>query len=146
MKAELMWKKFKDENNIDHDNYDAWAFGVDADLLANLVLKREKIATSSAYPLYEIEREQIPKIGEYSVILNSKDEAICITKTTKVYVINFDEVSPEHAFKEGEGDKSLDYWRRVHTEFFTKCMKEVNLIFSNKMKVICEEFEVVFVE
>lgn len=36
-------------------------------------------------------------------------------KTTNVYIVPFNEVSIKYAFKEGEGDKSLSYWRRVHT-------------------------------
>ena len=34
------------------------------------------------------------------------------------------EVSEEHAYKEGEGDRSLAYWRAVHEEFFTKEFEE----------------------
>ena len=66
-----------------------------------------------------------------------------IIKTTKVYVVSFNEVSKEHAYKEGEGDKSLDYWKRVHEDFFGKCLNEVGLKFTPDMKIVCEEFVVV---
>ncbi len=56
-------------------------------------------------------------MGDYSVILNSSGEAVCIIKTLKVYVTSFNQVSDEHAFKEGEGDRSLEYWRMVHVSF-----------------------------
>ena len=101
MTAEEMWKKFVEECDIIETEYDAWAFGDDADTLAELVRRGIKTGTSSAYPLYEIEGEALPEASGYSVILNSKDEAVCIIENTKVYVVPFDEVTPDHAFKEG---------------------------------------------
>ena len=56
----------------------------------------------------------------------------------------FNNVSKEHAFKEGEGDRSLEYWREVHKKFFRECLEEYGLEFSENMKVVCEEFEVVY--
>lgn len=140
-----LWNQFKEKNNISDCDYEAWAFGVDADMLANLVLIGEKTATASAFPLYESEKEPLPEVGEHSIILDSKDNAVCIIKTAKVYVVPFKEVTAEHAFKEGEGDKSLEYWRAVHEKFFTECLSEVGMLFSTDMKVVCEEFEVVYI-
>ena len=144
MTGKELWDLFTKENNIDENNYEAWAFGVEADVLANLVVTGEKTATASAYPLYEVEEEPLPAAGEYSIILDSKDNAVCVIQTTKVYVIPFNEVTEEQAFKEGEGDKSLGYWREVHEKFFTECMGEAGLKFTYDMKVVCEEFVVVY--
>lgn len=138
-----LWKDFIAKKNIDNCKYEAWSFGVDADLLANLVAIGEKTATASAYPLYEIENEPLPKVGEYNVILDSKGEAICIIRTTRVYAVPFNEITAEHAYKEGEGDKSLDSWRKAHKKFFEDCLGEVGLQFTSDMKVVCEEFEIV---
>lgn len=144
MNAEEMWMEYKKINNNIKDEYEAWAFGVEADLLANLVLKGEKTSTTSSYPLYEIENEPLPKVGSYSVILDSQNNAICIIQTTKVYVVEFKDVNEEHAFKEGEGDKSLDFWRKCHQDVYTILMAEVGKKFTENMKVVCEEFKVVF--
>lgn len=144
MTAQEMWEAFVKEKNIEDAEYDAWAFGDDADKLVDLVRRGIKTGTSSAYPLYEAENEPLPEASGYSVILNSKDEAICIIENTKVYVVPFCEVSSDHAFKEGEGDRSLTYWRKVHEAFFTACMEEAGLTFDESMKVVCEEFRVVY--
>lgn len=144
MNAEQMWSEYKKITDNINNKYQSWSFGFDADLLANLVVKGEKTATASAYQLYEIENEPLPKTGSYNIILDSKNNAMCIIETTKVYVEDFNKVSKEHAFKEGEGDKSLDYWRKGHKEFFVICMNEVGKEFSEDMKVVCEEFKVVF--
>lgn len=144
MTAQEMWERFIKEQNISDTEYDAWAFGDDTDGLAELVRQGIKTGTSSAYPLYELDGEPLPEASGYSVILNSKDEAICIIENTKVYVVPFCEVSSDHAFKEGEGDRSLTYWRKVHEAFFTACMEEAGLTFDESMKVVCEEFRVVY--
>ena len=90
------------------------------------------------------EGEDLPQAGEYSVILNTKDEAVCIIRTTRVYVTPYCEVTAEQAWKEGEGDRSLSYWRRVHEAFFRKELEAVGLSFTEDMGVVCEEFEVVY--
>ena len=113
MTAEELWNKsgLKGE-------YDAWAFGGNPDVLAELVKNGIKTATSSAFCMYESENEPLPQPGNYSIILDSADNAACIIRTTKVYVTPFDHVCEEHAFKEGEGNRSLEYWRKVHGKFF----------------------------
>ena len=144
MTGKDLWEAFITNNNLADCGYEAWAFGVEADLLAHLVAIGEKTATASAYPLYELENEPLPKTGAYSVILDSNDNAVCIIQTQKVTVVPFNEVTAEHAYKEGEGDKSLDYWREVHEKFFAEYLNEAGLKFTSDMKVVCEEFSVVF--
>ena len=144
MRAKEMWEKFLRSSHADAGDYEAWAFGGAPDELAELVLTGQKTATSSAYELYELEKEPLPQIGAYSVILDSKGEARCVIRTTKLAVIPFRDVSPEHAAKEGEGDKSLQYWRAVHKDFFTECLQKAGLPFRETMPVLCEEFEVCF--
>lgn len=45
---------------------------------------------------------------------------------------------------EGEGDKSLAYWRQVHEEFFTEWLEEAGLTFTPDSKVVLEEFRKVY--
>lgn len=92
-----------------------------------------------------MEEEELPKAGLYNVILNSKDEAVCIIRNTKVYVTAYCDVTAEHAYKEGEGDKTLEYWREVHQAFFSKELAEIGKVFTSDMKVVCEELELLYV-
>lgn len=139
MNATEMWERYCEKSGVRAD-YEAWAFGGAPDELAELVLNGIKTATASAYPLYEQEQEPLPQVGEYNVILNAKDEAVCVTKTTKVCVVPFREVSADHAYREGENDRSLDSWRAVHRDFFTEEMTAAGLTFDEDMPVVCEEF------
>ena len=122
--------------------YDAWSFGDDE--LTELVKSGKKTATASAYDCYLAEDEELPEVGETSVLLDDNDEAVCIIRTSKVSVLPFNEVSEEHARKEGEGDCSLAYWKKVHKDFFQEELAEIGKAFYEEMMVVCEEFEVVY--
>ncbi|MFT8390296.1 MAG: ASCH domain-containing protein [Sporolactobacillus sp.] len=127
--------------------YTAEAFGDSpemADRLGQLIAAGIKTATASCYPLYALDGEALPKEGDYTIILDSKDRPLCITETLKVTVIPFDQVSAWHAYLEGEGDRSLSYWRRVHQEFFTNELDDAGILFDPAVQVVCEEFRVVF--
>ncbi len=138
MTAEELWK----QSGLT-GNYDVWSFGEAPDKLVELVVQGIKTATCSAYDLYQINNERLPQSGDYSVILNSHEEAMCIIRTLNVYITEFNKVSEEHAFKEGEGDRSLEYWRMAHESFLTNELASVHKSFDENTKVVCEEFEVV---
>ena len=144
MTPKEMWMAYKKINPEIGDEIDAWAFGVSADDLANLVVRSEKTATASAYELYKLENEPLPQAGTFDIILDSQDRAVCIIEITKVSVLPFNQVSADHAFKEGEGDKSLAYWQQVHQAFFTECLAEAGLEFSQETGVVLEEFRKVY--
>ncbi|HEM6117153.1 ASCH domain-containing protein [Streptococcus pluranimalium] len=144
MKALDMWQEYQQINPNIGDEMDAWAFGAEPDLLAQLVLDGTKTATASAFDLYELEGEPLPKVGSYDIVLDSQDDAVCIIEITKVSVVPFKDVSAGHAFKEGEGDRSLAYWRQVHEELFTEWLAESHLVFNEDSKIVLEEFRVVY--
>lgn len=139
-----MWNKYKQINPLIGDEIDAWAFGVEPDLLADLVFKGEKTATASAYDLYVLEDEPLPQVGTFDIILDSQNQSVCIVEITRVSVQPFKQVSADHAFKEGEGDKSLAHWRQVHEDFFTEWLREAGMIFTPESKVVLEEFRKVY--
>lgn len=99
MNAQELWNKYKKINPSIGDDIDAWQFGVQADELAHLVNQGKKTATASAYDLYFLEGEPLPQVGSYDVILDSKDQAVCIIEITSVSLVPFGDVSPEHARK-----------------------------------------------
>lgn len=148
MTATELWNKFRetDPDNIPEEMPEAWRFGSsDPNKLARLTMEGIKTATASAYPCYVYEKCALPKTGQYDIVLDSEEkEALCIIKNKSVRMVPFNEVTAEHAYKEGEGDRSLLYWRTVHQEVFTEELKEENLTFSEDMLVVCEEYERVF--
>lgn len=122
----------------------AWAFGDDAasaDQLLALVLAGRKTATASAHRDYEEEARladtdalgpdepgdlltrtaldlALPEPGLLSIILDGSDNPRALIRITDVEVRRFADVDAEHARLEGEGDGSLEHWRRVHRDAF----------------------------
>lgn len=124
----------------------AWAFGVDADELAQLVMDGVKTATCSGLIFYEKENEPLPRVDDYSVILNSQEEPVAIIKTVDVQVMPMNEVPEEFARAEGEGDRSYRHWWQVHEIFFTQALQEIGLSFYENMMLVCERFECIDVK
>lgn len=143
MTPKTMWKKFNQEQPQE-TAYTSWSFGQDSDALADLVVQGIKTATASAYVWYEIEGESLPRVGDYSIICDSQNQARCIIQTTAVSVVPFDQVSEQHAAKEGEGDRTLKTWRKIHEAFFRAEFAAAKLRFHPQIAVVCEEFRVVY--
>ncbi len=115
-----------------------WKFGTDNDKLIELVLKGQKRATTSLYNEYIKEQESLPKKGEKSIIQYSNNKDACLIVIEKVIITQFKNITEELAFIEGEGDKSLKYYKDEHTKIF----KEIDKSFSEESKVVFEIFKV----
>ena len=148
MTAEQMWRAFCESSGVPEQTpYSAWAFcggGAIGDELARLVLAGTKTATASALLAYELEEEPLPKVGEYSVILFDGGVAAGVICDTKVTLVPFDEVSGEHAWKEGEGDRSLTYWKNAHREAFAPDYEAAGKPFDEHGLCVLEEFALRF--
>lgn len=127
--------------------YTSWYFcdnEESANNLAELVRQGIKRATTGLYYFYEVEGETLPKAGDLSIIINWQGIAQCIIETKEVNLLPFKEVTKEYAKIEGEGDKSLRYWREGHINAFNRELKEHKKEFREDMLVVCEEFETVY--
>ena len=89
--------------------------------------------------------EPLPKEEDISVIINWEKEPQCIIKTVKIDKYKFKDVPAEFAKIEGEGDRSLNYWKKVHLDFFTREAKGYDFEFNEELFVICEEFRVIYI-
>lgn len=121
----------------------AWAFGATpehADALLGLVLEGVKTATASALGDYETGEEQVPCVGELSIILDGAGEPRAVLEVTSIDIVPFDQVTAEHAHAEGEDDRSLDSWRRIHERFWAAYSDQG---FTPDMLVVCEAFRLV---
>ncbi|MEI5908932.1 ASCH domain-containing protein [Bacillus spongiae] len=124
----------------------AWQFGANPDELAQLVIDGVKTATCSGHIFYEMDNEPLPSVEEYSIILNSKDEPVAIIKIVDVSIMPMNEVPEEFAIAEGEGDRTYQYWKEVHEQFFTEELRSVGRSFSEDMMLVCERFALVDVK
>jgi uncharacterized protein YhfF len=124
----------------------AWAFGAtpeQADELLALVLAGDKTATAGALWDYEAEGEPVPAVGGLSIVLDGGGHPRALIVTTDVSVVPFDEVDGDHAAAEGEDDRTLDSWRRIHEQFFTRYPAH-DRGFQRDMPVVLERFRLLY--
>ena len=115
-----------------------WKLGGDKDesnSLFNLVKTGVKTATSYLYD------ENFVEPNEYSILLNWEESEEIKLKTLNFTIVPFKDVTELHAYKEGEGDKTLNFWRKIHKDFFTKRLMLQGKTFSDDVLVVCEEFK-----
>ena len=114
------------------------------DELLNLYLIGKKTAGSSIVEDFVSAGDELPQIGNYWIFLNSKEEPSCILKTVDIKIHKFNEVPLEIAIAEGEGDLSLEYWRKVHSDLYTPFLNAWGLKEIADATVITEFFNVVY--
>jgi len=114
------------------------------DDLLELYLIGKKTAGSGLVEDYISSGAPLPKVGNYWILLNSRDEPGCILRTERTITHKFKDVPVEIAIAEGEGDLSLAYWRHVHKEFFRPFLSRWNVENIEEATVITEFFKVVY--
>jgi uncharacterized protein YhfF len=128
MNADAIPEKYK--------NLRSFAFGDSPDLadeLLELVLKGVKTATCSTE-----DEPNLSKPGECWIVLDGRGDPRCVIESTEITFRPFNGVDAAFAFEEGEGDRSLAYWRSAHRRYFTRLGK-----FNEDMMLMCERFRLV---
>jgi uncharacterized protein YhfF len=128
-------------------SYTAGSFGDNpalADELAALVMAGHKTATCGALWEYEADLELLPKVGELSIIKDGQGRPLCIVETVEVTVTPYSAVDARFAFDEGEGDRSLAYWREAHWRFFSRTLPRIGRQASEDMPLVCKRFRRVY--
>lgn len=109
-----------------------WTF--DNDELFELVRIGRKRGTCCRYT----NDKDMANIGDIEEIFNSNNDTITI-KITAVRKSQFCDIDTSWAIIEGEGDLSLEHWKRIHIEFFDKLypdFQETDILELNEFKVI----------
>ena len=116
----------------------------DADECASLVKRGIKRATSHSLLGLQYRKEPLPKIGDFMVVTNWAGKAQCLVRTTAVRLKPFFSIDEAYARLEGEGDKSLDYWKKVHWDYYTEELAPFGRVPRESMIIVCQEFEKVY--
>ena len=102
-----------------------------ADELLDLVIRGVKTATCST-------EDQASTPGARWIVRDGHGQPRCVVEITEVTYRRFGEVDDAFAYDEGEGDRSLDYWRQAHRNYFGRQGK-----FREDMMLMCERFRLV---
>lgn len=118
----------------------------DANECAELVVKGIKQATATSLWWYEKNNELFPKIGDHFIVTDWNGNAKAIIETIKIEQVAYNKITAEFAKTEGEGDKSLEYWKKVHEAYFKREMEPYGDEFDENMIIICEYFKTIYLK
>ncbi len=104
-----------------------------ADRLAELVIAGPKRATC-----WSVQEGELTQLGKRMVMLDGSGKPKAVIETIELTTRRFDEVDEAFAYDEGEGDRTLQYWREAHRVYFTRKGQ-----FAPDMMLSCERFRVV---
>ena len=126
---------------------DPWIFGDSprlADELAALIMAGTKTATCAALWEYEAGGEPLPQPGQRGILQDGAGRPLAVVQTVEVQIKPYDQVDAAFAYEEGEGDRSLAYWREAHRRFFTRTLAVIGREFDETMPLVCERFRVLY--
>ncbi len=111
--------------------------------LIGLVRSGRKRATAALAWSYEHDGERPPERGQVEIVVDHTWEPALLVRYTSVDVVPFRDVTAEYAAMEGEGDLSLEHWRRGHWAFFSRECARIGREPAEDMPVVCGVFEVI---
>ena len=141
------WEKVKSETEITGDFADAWGFGDNPELVDELLgYVLDGIKRTSTDLLKESELEGWPnsKEGEFNIILDGRDQPVLVIKTVNVRRVKYRNVDANHAYWEGEGDRTLETYFLEHNKYYKRRGEALGFEFNKDMLVDLVRFEVVY--
>lgn len=117
-----------------------------ADALGALIVAGIKTSCCSSLWEWEAGDELRPEVGYLTIALDGSGNPLCVVETFEITLCNYDQVDAQFAFDEGEGDRSLAYWREAHWEYFSRVLEKFGLRPKMDMPLVCERFRVVYRE
>jgi uncharacterized protein YhfF len=63
------------------------------------------------------DKTPLPQKWDLSIVLDGNGNPVLVIESITVVILPFNEVSEQFAFEEGEGDRSLAYWRMAHENY-----------------------------
>ncbi len=118
------------------------------DRLVAAILSGEKRATTDLYAAFEHLNEELPRVGDRSVVVDSEERPVAVIETTEVRVIPIRDVDEDFARDEGEGTATVEEWRAAHERFWSgdewrRLMGGTSPTITDDTLVVAERFRLV---
>jgi uncharacterized protein YhfF len=118
------------------------------DRLVAAILSGEKTATTVLHAAVEHLDEELPRVGDRSVVVDSEGRPVAVIETTEVRVIPIRDVDEDFARDEGEGMETVREWRAAHERFWSggesrQMMGGASPVITDDTLVVAERFRLV---
>jgi uncharacterized protein YhfF len=149
--VEAFWQTYlhsvSEQERARANAYDIWYFGDTeevAEHCAELVCAGIKTATSGLVWEMEADGEKLPEPGDLVVVTGLRGEPRCVVEVTECVVKPFDEIDAQFAIDYGEGDRTLEGWRRDSWQYFAPICDELGREPSETMPLACQRFRLLY--
>lgn len=113
------------------------------DELLELVAQGLKRATAHLALDFDRNGIRLRRPGDYWIVLDTKNRPRYLIQIRNVETKPFNAVELDFAAREGEGDRSLAYWQRVHRDYFQKQCADWQVEWREDLPTVCEVFDVI---
>ena len=110
------------------------------DEILDNILGGKNRANTGLFSLFEAQMQLLPRTGDYTVVLDSDMQPRCITRTTKVDVVPFEDVTADCAAAEGDG--TIAARKKAHRKAYAAACEEIGVDFDASKKCVRERFAV----
>jgi uncharacterized protein YhfF len=76
-------------------------------------------------------------------VTNWEEKPVCLIQTTEVRVLPFERIDAQFAYDYGEGERTLEWWKREMWRYYVDECKEIGRVATADMPLVCERFRVV---
>jgi uncharacterized protein YhfF len=83
-------------------------------------------------------------VGDVEIIIDWDGEPMAVVEVTDVRIQRFDDVDEEFARDEGEGDRTLAWWRDAHRRFFAGECARLGIEMSPALPLVCRRFRLLW--
>ena len=122
-------------------------FGDGAELaaeLGDLVRRGVKRASAGLAASWDAEGDHLPRAGDLKIVIDWDGEPIAVIEVTDVRVQPFDQVDEAFARDEGEGDRTLAWWRDAHWRYFSRECHRRGAQMTQTIPVVCWRFRLIY--
>ena len=112
--------------------------------MVELVLHGPKRATAGLACSSDALPQTAPVPGGYSIVTEIDGTPRAVIRTTGLERRKFCDVDAAFAWDEGEGDRTLDDWKRGHWQYFSRECESLGRAFSEDAEVCLERFELLY--
>ena len=150
-RAEAFWQGYLETLPVTERGrryYEAFQFGRGREMvtqLTRLVLDGVKTATSDLLWQLEVQHKPLWAPGDEHVVFDAFWMPVCVIRTKELLIKPFNEVDEAFAYDYGEGDRTLEWWRRHEWNWYAAECHEIGREPAEDMPLLCERFEVVYV-
>lgn len=118
------------------------------DQLVAAILDGSKTSTTATLIEFEVEQEELPRVGEREVVVDSAGRGVAVTELTEVRMARLADVDLQHAIDEGEGFTTVAQWRAGHEDFWhspdmREAMKDPEFTVDDTTMLVLQRFKVI---